>query len=280
MKKRTPVNELLDDPIIGTHLRDLCEKNELLVSELLSDKLIRTLKLLTKQSESASLLSYSQIQDLAREAGISDNLSKTTIKQAREMLAVNGRKRDQSKTDMAYYVVSNRLTGLFLMSELDDIDTLKVHSVIADLLIPVVLLKAQQMKTPVKAFHQQAPYAPKIATSSDAGCELFLTLLESPDEETKRMRAYVRSSTRTHLSYATVQKIEKTAQWAFESYRVHGSEVEAVVEVALSLKPSIDRLIQFRIENIGEVVSKMLLVALEAAILSNGVSKNRLYSHF
>lgn len=282
MKKRTSVYELLDDQSIGAHLRNLCEKNELLISQQFSEKLVRTLQLLANQNELASSLSYLQIQDLAREAGISNNLSKTTIKQAREILSISSRKRDQSRNDMAYYVIKNRLAGLFLVNEQGSVNTVKVHAVIADLLIPIVLLKAQQQKTPVRSFQRVAPYAAKIMSCSNAGCELFMSLLEYPDEDMNhnRMRNYAFSTTSTHLSYATLQKIEKTAQWALDSFKISDSVVEEVVDLAISMEPTIHRLKKFKIENLGEVVSKMLFASLEAAILSKSVSQERLYSHF
>ncbi|CUB06743.1 hypothetical protein [Marinomonas fungiae] len=280
MKKRIPVKELLIDPRIGHNLQDLCEKNELLESDSLSDKLVRTLRLLTKEGVDPSSLSYSEIQDLARAAGISDNLSRTTIKQAREMLSVGGRTRDQSKTDMALYVVNKKLAGLFLMDD-EQFDVARVHAAIADLIIPIVLLKAQYAKTPSKNFIKVAPYANKLAAGSNAGCELLMTLLENPDTgfNYKHMCNLVLKNTQTHLSYATVQKIEKTAEWAVESFRTHGKDVEAVVEVALKLKPAINQLKAIDAAELANVVPTLLVTALEAAILSKGIGRRQLFNH-
>lgn len=273
MSTRIHIQTLLSDPEIGHIINSACNNGSLQANKLMSPKLVETLRILVKDNNASK--SYEQIQMLAREAGVSDNLSKTTIKQGKELCGASSKGRAEANVNLVRYIVDTQITPLLIDSEAPPAPE-SIYSIVADVLVPVVILKAQLHATPDIVKH--APYAKNIMSGTEAGCALFVTLLKHSDLglKTYNLQTLALKKTNAKLSYLTIQKIEQTAVWATENYRSHLKEYETVVvELVMIAQTMVNTLNLVKPKDLRAVVTDSLTAVLESAILSNSI-KNKL----
>lgn len=278
MRKRIPIADLLHDPLISSVLENEIDLGRITVSDSLPARLINTLRMLKRHlDEGNPLPGYTETQAMARNAGISDNLSKTTIKQAFDLL--NNEKESHKLSgyvDVVHHALATRLYPR-LSSPLNQ---LTINDLMANVVVPAIMLKQQFEKVPESA--DVAPMIAKMARCQIAAAELLVSLLEDPDASftSNHLQAAIIQNTGHTLSYSVIKRVEKTVEWVRGNFEVEANACNHLAQLVMSYKDTVGIIAPDFSESYTEAVCEALQALIETYIKNSSPLQSQLYNSF
>ncbi|MEL0637637.1 hypothetical protein V6259_12790 [Marinomonas sp. TI.3.20] len=274
--KYIKVRDLLGDPILGP----IFKSNHLAESKCLSYITITTLRLILNYMDNHAggiRPTYSAVSKMAKEKGVSDNLSSATIKQCFMYLDVHKNvKESPVKTSILEHAVKRFIEPCILVDDNGDhTDYEKLKYRITMVLMPLLALEYQHNTTP-SISEQIVPLSQTMNQTTFGIAELVSLMLfdEDADFEKTTMQLIAQKKIGRSLSYQSISKIKNAVEWMRSNYQCEVFDFSRIADLSSSMAP-IFKAMFVKGVCCKESLNALIITTFRSILVSSKVMNNR-----